>query len=68
MSMRSKLYKFLKRGNKYIRRTLPVMCSISFEGGNKQGALVAEVFKSKKMSRCMTIKLENIHARVVVFI
>ena len=68
MSMRTKLYEFLKRGDKDISRTLPVVCSISLEGGNRHGGLVAEVFKSKKMSRHMIIKLENIHVRVLVFI
>ena len=36
--------------------------------GNRQGGLVAEVFKSKETSRCMIIELENIHARVLVSI
>ena len=68
MSMRTKLYKLLKRGDRDISRTLPVMCGISFEGGNRQGGLVAEVFESKKTSRHMIIELENIHVRVLVFI
>jgi len=42
--------------------------SISFEGGNRRGRLVAEVFKSKKTSRHMVIKLENIHVRALIFI
>ena len=66
--MRTKLYEFLKRGDKDISRTLPVMCGVSFEGGNRQGGLVAEVFKSKKTSRCMIIELENIHVSVLIFI
>ena len=68
MSTRTKLCEFLKRGDKDISRNSPVMCSISFEGENRQGGLVAEVFKSKKMSGHMIIELENLHARVPAFI